>query len=86
MHAGSIITNFHNKKMPKEKTPCKCLSIIMIDSVIKANKKYYLQTFLECKYTQEKIKIKNYINEDLENSESDSDSNNETESDIDNGE
>ena len=86
MYAGSIITNFHNKKMPKEKAPCKCLSIIMIDSVIEANKKYYLQTFLECKYIQEKIKIKNYINEDLENSESDSNSNNETESDIDNEE
>ena len=40
MCAGSLITNFHNKKMPKEKTPCKCLSIIMIDLVIKANKKY----------------------------------------------
>ena len=40
-YAGSIITNFHNKKMLKEKAPCKCLSIIMIDSVIKANKKYY---------------------------------------------
>ena len=87
MYAGSIITNFHNKKMPKEKAPCKCLSIIMIDSVIKANKKYYPQTLLEeCKYIQEKIKIENYINEDLENSESDSDFNNETESDIDNEE
>ena len=77
--------------MPKEKAPCQCLSIIMIDSVIKANKKYYPQTLLEeCKYMQEKIKIENYINEDLENSdsdsESDSDSNNETESDIDNEE
>ena len=83
MYAGSIITNFHNKKMPKEKAPCKCLSIIMIDSVIKANKKYYPQTFLEeCKYIQEKIKIVNHIDEDLENS----DSNNETESDIDNEE
>ena len=82
-YASSIITNFHNKKMPKEKAPCKCLSIIMIDSVIKANKKYYPQTLLEeCKYIQEKIKIENYINKDLENSESDSDSNNETESDI----
>ena len=82
-YVGSIITNFHNKKMPKEKAPCKCLSIIMIDSVIKANKKYYPQTFLEeCKYIQEKLKIENYINEDLENSESDSDSNNEAESDI----
>ena len=84
-YAGSIITNFHNKKMPKEKAPCKCLSIIMIDSDIKANKKYYPQTLLEeCKYTQEKMKIENYINEDLEDSESDSDSNNEIESDIDN--
>ena len=86
-YAGSIITNFHNKKMPKEKAPCKCLSIIMIDSVIKANKKYYPQTLLEeCKYAQEKIKIENSINEDFEDSESDSDSNNETESDIDNEE
>ena len=43
--------------MPKEKIPCKCLSIIMIDSVIKASKKYYSQTLLEeCKYVQEKNK------------------------------
>ena len=68
--------------MPKGKAPCKCLSIIMIDSVIKVSKKYYPQTFLECKYIQEKLKIENYIDEDLENSESESDSNNETESDI----
>ena len=71
--------------MPKEKAPCKCLSIIMIDLVMKANKKYYPQTLLkECKYTQEKIKIENYIIEDLEDIESYSDTNNETESDIDN--
>ena len=37
IYAGNMITNFYNKKMPKEKAPCKCLSIIMIDSVIKAN-------------------------------------------------
>ena len=87
MYAGSLITNFHNKKMPKEKAPCKCLSVIIIDLIIKANKKYYPQTFLEeCKYMQEKINIENYINEDLENSDSDSDSNNETESDIGNEE
>ena len=86
-YADSIITNFHNKKMPKEKAPCKYLSIIKIDSIIKANKKYYPKTLLEeCKYIQEKIKIENYINEDLENSESYSDFNNETESDIDNEE
>ena len=84
-YADSIITNFHNQKMPKEKAPCKGLSIIMIDSVIKANKKYYPQALLEeCKYTQQKIKVENYIKEDLEKSESHSDSNSETESHIDN--
>ena len=73
--------------MPKEKTPCKCLSIIMIDSVIKANKNYYPQTLLEeCKYVQEKIKTESYTDEELEKIESDSDYNDETESDIDNEE
>ena len=38
IYAGSMVRNFHNKKIPKEKVPCKCLSIIMLDSVIKANK------------------------------------------------
>ena len=41
-HAGSMITNFHDKKIPKEKAPCKYLSIIMLGSFIKANKKHYL--------------------------------------------
>ena len=81
----SVNTNFQGKKMPKEKAPCKCLSIIMLDSVIIANKKYYPQTLLEeCKYEQKKIKMENLIDDDLEKNESeesDSDSNNETESD-----
>ena len=67
IYLGHIITKFHSKKMPKKKAPCKCLSIIMLDSVIKANKKYYPQTLLEeCKYVQEKIKIENLIDDDLE--------------------
>ena len=33
IYAGSMIKNFHNKKMPKEKAACNCLSI-MLDSVI----------------------------------------------------
>ena len=71
--------------MPQEKAPFKCLSIIMLNSFIKVNKKCYPQTVLgECKYIQEKIRIENLIDEDLEKSESDSDSNIETESDIDN--
>ena len=71
-YADSIITNFHNKKMPKEKVPCKCLSIIMLDSVIESDKKYYPQTFLEeCKYVQEKIKFENYIDEELDSDSDD---------------
>ena len=76
--------NFQGKKMPKEKASCKCLSIIMLDSIIKAKKKYYPQTLLEeCKYEQEKIKMENLIDDDLEKSlsnESDNDFNDEIKS------
>ena len=52
--------------MPKEKVPCQCLSIIMLDSVIESDEKYYPQAFLEeWKYVQEKIKFENYIDEEL---------------------
>ena len=72
--------------MPKEKTPCKSLSIIMLDSVIKAKKKYYPQTLLEeCKYEQEKIKMENLIDDDLEKSSSD-ESDSESDNDKDNDE
>ena len=78
---------FITKKMPKEKALIKCLSIIILDSVTKANKKYYPQTLLEeCKYAQEQVKTENHINDDLEKSGSDSGSNDKTESDIDNDE
>ena len=88
IYAGSMITNFHNKKLPKEKVPCKCLSVVMLDSVIKANKKHYPQTLLEeCKFEQKMIKMEKLIDDDQKKSESDesnSDSNNEAESEIDN--
>ena len=46
--------------------------MIMLDSVIRANKNYYPQTLLdECKYKIKKSKMKNLINEDLELSSSD---------------
>ena len=57
-----MVTNFHNKKIPTEKAPCKCLLIIMLDSVTNVNKKYYPQTFLEeCKYVQEKINLRTIL-------------------------
>ena len=83
-HKDSIITNFYNKngskKTPEEKIPHKCLSVIILDSVIYAYEKDYPQTFLEeCKYIRENVKTKNYIDMELESkSHTDSD----TDSDI----
>ena len=65
----------------------------MLDSVIKAKKKYDPETLLEeCKYEPKKMKIENLIDDDLEKSssdesgsESDNDYNDETESDNENG-
>ena len=57
-----MIINFQSKRLPKEKAPWKCLSIIIIDSVIKAKKNYYPQTLLkECKFEEEKIKMENLL-------------------------
>ena len=53
-----IKTNFQDKKISKVDASYKCLSLIMLDSVIRANKKYYLQTLLEeCKYEIKKNKM-----------------------------
>ena len=46
-YGDCVVTIFHNKKMPKENTPCTCLSIIMLDSIVKTKKNYYPQTSLE---------------------------------------
>ena len=44
----------------------------MLDSVIRANKKYYPQTLLEeCKYEINNNKMENLINDDLDRSSSD---------------
>ena len=68
--------------MPKEKAPCNCLTVIMLDSVIKAKKKLYPQTLLEeCKYEQKRVITENLTDDDLEKSLSDNDYNDEMESD-----
>ena len=87
-YKDSITTNFYNKngskKIPEEKVPHKCLSIIILDSVIYAYEKYYPQIFLEeCKCAKENIKTDNYIDMELESgSDSDSDNNNDIDIDI----
>ena len=61
-YGDKINTNFQGKKILKENASYKCLSLIMLDSVIRANKKYYPQALLEkCKYEVKKNKMENLI-------------------------
>ena len=88
MYGGRVNTNFQGKKVPKENASYKCLSLIMLDSVIRVNKKYYSQTLLEeCKYGIRKNKMENLINNDLNlssSNDSDNESDNESDSESDN--
>ena len=66
IYAGVMITNFRSKKKLKEKAWCKCILIMILDSAIKAKKKYYPQIILEeCKYEPENIKTEDLIDDDL---------------------
>ena len=46
MYEDRVNTNFQAKKVPKENASYRCFSL-MLDSVIRVNKKYYPQTLLE---------------------------------------
>ena len=51
LYGDRVNTNFQGKKVPKENASYKCLLLIMLDSIIKANKKFDPQTLWEeCKY------------------------------------
>ena len=72
MYGDKVNTNFQGQKLPKENASYKCISLIMLDSVIRVNKNYYPQTLLEeCKYVIGKNKMENLINNDLSLSSSD---------------
>ena len=71
-YGDKVNTNFQGKKVPKENASCKCSSLIMLDSVIRAHKKYHPQTLFEdCKYEIKKNKMENLINDDFDSSSSD---------------
>ena len=62
----TINTHFQGKKIPKENTQYKCLSLILLDSFIKVGEKYHPQTLLEdCKHELKKNKTKNLFRDDL---------------------
>ena len=72
MYGDRLDTHFQGKKVPKENASYKCISLIMLDSVIGVNKKYYPQTLLEeCKYVIGKNKMENLINNNLSLTSSD---------------
>ena len=59
--------------MPKENMHYSCIACITIDSVMRIDKKYHLQVYLEeCKYRVKKIQMSRFINTELK-SDSDSD-------------
>ena len=85
LYVEKINTKFQGKKIPKKNASYKCLSLTMLDSVIRANKKYYPQTLLEeCKYEIKKNKTENLTNDDLDSSSSD-ESDNESDNEFDRG-
>ena len=91
-YGDKVNTNFQGKRIPKENASYKCLSLTMLDSVVRVNKKYYRQTLLEkCKYKIEKNKMENLINDNLESrssdeldNESDNESDNDSHNESDN--
>ena len=73
---GVIKTNFLGNDVPKENMHYTCIACITIDSVMKMDKKYFPQVYLEeCKYKIKKIQMSRFINTELDlDSESDSES------------
>ena len=68
-----IKTNFNNNEIPKENTPHQCLSLIMLEPVIRTEGDYYYpQTFLEeCKYEVKNVKRNKCIDYVFDKSSSD---------------
>ena len=88
LYGDKVNTNFQGKKTPKENASYNCSSLIILDSVIRANKKNYPQTLREeCKYEIKKNKMESLINDSLDlssSNESDNESDNETDNETDN--
>ena len=82
---GIIKINFLDNSVPKENMHYTCIACITIDSVIKIDKKYFPQVYLEeLKYKIKKIQMPRFINTELKSGlDSDSDSEVEAESEND---
>ena len=61
LYNNRINTNFQGNKIPEDNEYCTSLSVILLDSIVNVDGKYYPQIFLESKYAVKKIM--NTINE-----------------------
>ena len=69
-----VKTLFDNDKISEERVEYKCIPCISVDSVLKIEKKYYPQVYLEqCKYKIKEGEIKSLIDYDLMDSDYESD-------------
>ena len=67
-----INTNVYGNKMPEDNECCTCLSVMLLDYIVKIDNDYCPQIFLdECKYAINKRKIMNKIHEFDESDKSD---------------
>ena len=74
---GKIHLKFSWCKIPKERSHCICLSVILIDFVLETGKNYYPQVFLEeCENIVKKKKVPGYITDNIQISSNDSDDEN----------
>ena len=77
-----IKTKVLGDKIPKQNKHYTCISSVTINSVMKVEKKNYLQVYLEeCKCKMKKTKMNKFISTELE-SDSESDSKSESKSDT----
>ena len=64
--SGAIKTNFFSNEVPKENKECTCIACITIDSVMRMEKKNYLQVCLEeCTYRMRKTKMTKFIEAEI---------------------
>ena len=64
---GEIKTNFLGNGIPKENMHYTCIASITIDSVMRMDKKYFPQVYLEeCKYKIKKIQMSRFINTEVD--------------------
>ena len=64
---SDVMNALFNGDIPKERTECACILCISIGSVLKIDRKYYPQIYLEqCKYRMKKKELKNFIDYEVD--------------------